>query len=361
MLRNPVPFYERDHRFRRSLELCGGRYPAFLFGARAGGILPVFHFQEVTLPHLEVYLVYLMENGYKTLTMDEAAEVISGKRVLREPSVVLHFDNAWASVWTVVAPLLRRYQMRAVTYAIPGRIQEAPATRAVWGKPGHDPDVDRSLNPFCNWAELRALANEGLVDIQSNTWSYGKIFSSEQFQRLILPETVLPLLEWPILHDPNEPFRKLSSSNVFHPLLPTRSRLSDALKHDVDASMVRRLHDDPNAAPFLFRQHFLQVETVEDREVAIRYELEQSRDELSARTGKSVRHVALPWGICGATAARLLPDSGYETAVADRIGGYRAIRPGQNPFRIMRLPHPYLRCLPGRSRRVYWRIHPPLA
>lgn len=357
MLRNPVPFYEREHRFRRSLELCSGRFPGFLFGARCGNILPVFHFQEVTLPYLETYLVYLMENGYRTLHADEAAEVIQGKRGLKEPSVLLHFDNAWGSLWTVVAPLLRRYNMKAVAYAIPGRIQDSPHLRPVWGQPGHDPDVDRSLNPFCSWRELKELANEGRIDIQSNTWSHGRIFCCDRFERLILPETVLPLLEWPILHDPGESFKRLSSSNVFHPLLPTRSRMSDAYKHDVDSSMVRRLHDDPNAAPYLFKQHFLQFETAEDRERAIRFELYQSREELAARIGKEIRHVALPWGVCGQVASKLIAETGYETAVAERVGGYRAIKPGQNPHRIMRLPHPYIRCLPGRARKRYWRVN----
>lgn len=356
MKRPAIPLREREHRFRRPLELIAGRYPPFLFGARVGRILPVFHFQSVSFSYLETYLVYLMENGYRTLNADELAEVIQGKRTLTEPSVVLHFDQAWASLWTVVAPLLRRYRMQAVAYVIPGRVQEAAETRPVWGKPGHDPDIDRSLNPFCTWAELRALAREGLVDLQSNTWSHGKIFCDDRFERLILPETVLPLLDWPILHDPGEPFQRLSSSNVFHPLLPTRSRLSDAFKHDVDPSMVRRLHDDPNAAPYLFRQHFLQIETEADREHAIRFELLRSREVLTERLGKPVRHVALPWGVCGSVAARLLPESGYETAVAERVGGFCAVRPGQNPFRIMRLPHVFLRCLPGRARKLYWRV-----
>jgi hypothetical protein len=357
MFGNPVPFHERENSLQRPLELLTGRYPAFLFGARVGAILPVFTFREVTLPYLETHLVYLMENGYRTLGADETAAFIRGELNLREPAVALHFDNTWASVWTVAAPLLRRYNMQATAFAIPGRVQEAETLRPVWGQPGHDPDVDHSQNPFCTWSELRALAAEGRISIQSNTWSHGKIFCSDRFERLILPETVLPLLSWPILSDPHEPLRRLSSSSVFHPLLPVRSRLSDALKHDVDPSVVQRIHDDPNAAPYLFRQYFLQIESQEDRDMAIRWEIHQARDELASRLKNPVRHLALPWGISGQSTRRLLQDSDYETVYADRVGGYRAAVPGQNPHRIMRLDHPFLRCLPGRNRKLYWRVH----
>jgi hypothetical protein len=356
MLRNPVPLIERENKFQKPLELLTGRYPAFLFGARLGNLLPVFTFRKVTLPYLEPFLVYLLENNYRTLGAGETAEYVLGKTGLKSPSVVLHFDNAWASLWTVVGPLLRRYNMRAVSFAIPGRIQDAAETRPVWGQPGHDPDVDRSKKPFCTWPELRALAAEGRIDIESNTWSHARIFCYDKFERLILPETVLPTLSWPVISDAGEPLKILSSTNVFHPLLPTRSRLSDALKHDVDSSMVRRIHDDPNAAPFLFRQHFLQIETPQEREDAIRFELGQSKAELEDKLGRPVKHLALPWGVCGSLTASLLSESGYETVFADRVGGYRAALPGQNPHRIMRLDHSYIPCLPGRLRKRYWRI-----
>ncbi len=356
MPRNPIPFTERKTSWRGPLDLATGRYPAFLFGGRVGRILPVFHFHEVTLPYLEPYLVYLLENGYRTWTSREMGEYIRGERKITEPTVVLCFDDAWASVWTVVAPLMRRYGMRCITYAIPGRIQDGVRLRPAWGQPGHDPDVDRSLNPFCTWQELKALADEGRVDIQSHTWSHGQIFCNDAFQRLILPETRMPLLSWPVISDPGEPLKRLSSSNVFHPLLPTRSRMSDALKHDVDPSVVRRIHDDPNAAPFLFRQHLTQVETSAERDAAIRFELDRSRKELEARIGQPVRQICFPWAVCGRVAECLLPLLGYETAIADQFGGFRACTPRSNPLRIMRLKHLYIRALPGRTRKLFWRI-----
>jgi hypothetical protein len=124
----------------------------------------------------------------------------------------------------------------------------------------------------------------------------------------------------------------------------------------VDLSVVARIHDDPDAAPYIFRQHFTQIETPADREDAIRRELMDSREEIGLRLGKEVRQFCFPWGVRGRVAAGLLADCGYTSAVVDRQGGIRLLRPGQPPFRIARLPSVYIRCLPGKGRKRIWRI-----
>lgn len=357
-MRNPVPLAERDSRLRTGLDLASGRVPGFLFGGGVGGRVPVFRFTSVTLPYLESHLVYLMENGYRTLSYAEFVDIMLERRKPSESSVLLTFDNGWGSLWTVAAPLLRRYGMRATAHIIPGRVPELPAVRPVWRQPGHDPDIDHSDNPFCSWTELKSLAEEGRIDIQSNSWSHAMVFSGDKFLKLIVPETRMPLLSWPVVSDPGEPLRRLSSSNVFHPLLPTRSRLSDAFKHDVDPSVVRRIHGDPDAAPYVFRQHLLQIETEQERDDAIRYELEQSRRDLEARLGISVRHIAFPWGIRGRVAEGMLSSAGYDTAFVSSPVTRHPFRPGKDPHRLSRLEGRYLRCLPGRRRKLYWRIRP---
>lgn len=354
--RNPIPFSERYTPLRGPLDLATGRYPSYLFGGPLRGHLPVFHFHEVTLPYLEPYLVYLYENGYQTWTSKEMGEVVRGTRPVKDKAVVLCFDDAWASVWTVVNLLLRRYNMRAITYAIPGRVRDAQMTRPIWGQPGHDAKIDSSDIPFCTWPELRALESEGRVDVQCHTWSHAQIFCSEEFKELVQEDTELPTLSWPLLSDYGEELRFLNKEHLYHPMLPTRSRMSNACKHDVDLSVINRIKDDPSAAPFIFKQHFTQIETKTERDEAIRYELTRSKEELESRLKSTIRQICFPWAVCGSVAERMTVEAGYETAVADRVGGFRACVSAQNPFRIMRLKHQYIRCLPGRSRELYWRI-----
>ncbi|MGA0332525.1 MAG: polysaccharide deacetylase family protein [Kiritimatiellia bacterium] len=356
-MKNPIPFIERDSFWREKAELAAGKWPSFVFGFGKGKGLPLFRFSRVTRQELEPCLIYLMENGYRTVQAAEMEEILQGKRTPGPREVGLCFDHAWASLWTVAAPLLERYDFRAVVYAIPGRIPDLETVRPVWGQQGHDPAVDFTDTPFCSWLELKILQERGRVDVQSNSWSHGKIFSHDKFLKLVLPETNFPYLSWPLINDPGEKLRFLSRSHVFHPILPMRSRLSDGLRHVVDNLVVKAIHDDPDAAPFLFKKYFLQIETEAEREAAIRHELLRSREELEKRLGKPVQQICFPWGVCGKVAAGLLEECGYRSAVAERTAGKLYLQPGQDPFRIGRLPYPYIRALPGRPRKLYLRIH----
>ena len=44
---------------------------------------------------------------------------------------------------------------------------------------------------------------------------------------------------------------------------------------------------------------------------------------------------------------------GFETAVANRLPGMYAIRQGDDPFFLKRLPHRHLFALPGKGRRAF--------
>lgn len=356
-MKNPIPFNERENIWQEKTDLFAGKWPGFVFGMGIGKLLPVFRFSRVTRPSLEPYLIYLMENGYQTLQAADMEAVLTGERALGTKEVVLCFDHAWASLWTVAAPLLERYNLRAITYAIPGRIPDLPVIRPVWGQPAHDQDVDRTESPFCSWAELQALEAQGRVDVQSNSWSHGMIFSHSKFLRLVQPETQLPTLSWPLLSDHGQKLTFLSRKYISHPILPMRSRLSDGMRHEVDPLVVTAIHDDPDAAPYLFKKYFLQIETAAERESAIAHELQHSREVLEKNLNKRVHQFCFPWGVCGKVATSLIEGCGYQSAIAERSAPKFSLVPGQAPFRIGRLPYAYIRSLPGRSRKLYLRIH----
>ena len=105
-MRSGVPFAERGGALRGLLDLATGCYPAFLFGGSLRGVLPVFHFHEVTRTGLEPRLQHLAENGYRTVTCDEIARLVVNGVDPGPRAVALTFDDAWTSVWTVAGPLL---------------------------------------------------------------------------------------------------------------------------------------------------------------------------------------------------------------------------------------------------------------
>jgi peptidoglycan/xylan/chitin deacetylase (PgdA/CDA1 family) len=366
-----VPFAERGGRLRGVIDLVTGTYPAFLFGGRIGPQLPVFHIHEVTPGTLEPFLRHVAENGYRTLVGDDIASYLKTGRLPADRSIALTFDDARASVWTVAAPLLRRYGLRAITFAIPGRVQDADAVRLTMddgiGAPGSE---DESNVPFATWPELKALHASGVIDVQSHTLTHAPIFCSSAPVGFVTPAFARePLLDRPMLSVGAEP-EWLAPTALGAPLYARRSRMSDARRFLVAPAVVERtcayvaanggasFFDRPGwegALRGLLPDTQGTFESEEAQEREIERELIESRLVLDDKLGRgTVRHLALPWGVSGERTRRLLDRAGYLTAFAERIFHPKRIRAGDDPFWLMRLNGKFIPCLPGRGRRTFF-------
>lgn len=362
-----IPFQERKSKWRGLLDAVSGCYPRFLTGGSLGNILPVFHFHDVTAEYLEPYFIYLAENGYKTVVSDAIGKFVREGVSPGDRSVVLSFDDALASLWTDVAPLLKTYGFQAITYVVPGRINDAEAVRPTIDTRSRDIDDLMFIDdPFVTWAELKTLAGYGAVDIQSHTYSHAKIFCSDALNGFLNPGSNISMLSRPILTFGEKPVFA-TEDMLGCPLYPTRSRMSDALRYiDDDRARVRCLHhvrESGHTDYFkgdswyedlkeLAQDAKGRFETEQERADSIRGELTRAKEMIEHKLCLgSVRQVCMPWGICGKVAEGIAKDVGYETVVADELWGKRFVVAGGNPYRIMRLKHDYIYCLPGSGRK----------
>jgi polysaccharide deacetylase len=347
-----IPFAERGGAVRGMLDLATGCYPAFLFGGPIGDQLPVFHFHEVTREWLEPRLQYLVENGYHTVTCEEIWRlVIDGVRP-GPRAVALTFDDAWASAYTVARPLLAQHGLRAILFAIPGRVAEHPGD-----------------SPFVTWAQLRELQAGGVFDVQSHTRSHAMIFGGDEVVDFVSPDYARePLLNHPVT-SMNGRIEAIDTEALGTPLYVRRSRMSDARRFFADDAAADRCRDHVarkggraffdrpgwrRELQTLVRAGRGRFETDDTREAAIRAELADARAILNDRLRTtSVRHVALPWGVAGAIARRAVEATGHVTAFAERPLRRRGVRAGDDRFELMRLSGRYVTCLPGRGRRWF--------
>ena len=95
---------------------------------------------------LERQLQYLQDNGYETIFLEDLAHVEQYKK-----PIILTFDDGYDDNYTLLLPLLQKYNMKATIFMIAGDI----------GKP------HKLTRP-----QLRELAQSGLVSIQSHGWSH---------------------------------------------------------------------------------------------------------------------------------------------------------------------------------------------
>ncbi len=363
-----VPFGERGGRARGALDLLSGRYPAFVLGGRVGDILPVFHFHQTTSAELEPKLQHLADNGYRTVTSREVHALVRDRAAPPPRSIVLAFDDAWSSLWTVVGPLLRRYDMRAIVYAIAARINEAVSCRPTIDSVTIDAAaLDTGPEPFVTWPELRRLHEEGLIDVQSHTRTHSMIFGAPALVDFVSPGfRDESMLNRPRL-DRDGPPRFLDPAILGAPLYVRRSAMSDALRffpdqaaHDrsvahVSANGGARFFDRPD-----WRSELRAIageprgtsQTEHDRDRVIESELRGGREELEARLpGHQVDHICLPWGVAGRATRHALERCGYRTAFANRFRGRFAVAAGDDPYALKRLHNRYILALPGHGRR----------
>jgi peptidoglycan/xylan/chitin deacetylase (PgdA/CDA1 family) len=364
-----APFDEQGGRLRGVLDLAAGRYPGFLFGRPVGDILPIFHFHETTPAALEPAFAYLRDNNYRTVGTDALVRFVRDGKHPGPGSVMLNFDDAWASLWLVVGPLLAKYGLSAVTFAIPGRLADAAAVRSTLSDGPVDADAaDRAQNPFVTWPELRALASSGRVEVQSHSWSHSMIFSAREPLGVVTPEFASePVLVRPRLNVTGAPVF-LEPAQLGHPLYARRSRLSGArrfLPDEAACAALEQFITDQGGAAFFARSDADAVlramlaaiggawESDADRLTAIDEELVRAREELEARLAAPVRHVCLPWGVTSPDTLAALERLGFLTAIANRRAGRLAVSAGDDPFFLKRLHSRHIFALPGRGRRVF--------
>jgi peptidoglycan/xylan/chitin deacetylase (PgdA/CDA1 family) len=359
-----VPFAERGGTLRGLLDLATGRYPLFLFGGPMGRLLPVFHLHEVTAASFEPQLRFLADRGYRTVTSDAIARFVRDGRHPGAGTVALCFDDARASLWTVAAPLLRRYQFQAITYAIPGRIEPADAPRPTLDTDPVVADHATPGSPFVTWPELEALHASGTIDVQSHTYAHASMFCDAAIVGFVAPAyAARDPLDRPVISVAGEPVF-LEPGSLGAPLFLQRSRMSDARRFIPRPDLTERCQSlaAVRGGPAFFERPDWTTELTraagpaggtwesdEDRQRAIADELDRSRAVLADRLrGSSIRHLCFPWGVGGAIAREAARRVGYETAFSERLFGFRAVRRGDDPYRLMRLNGKFITRLPGR-------------
>ena len=368
-----IPFTERSGKVRNLVDAFTTIYPRFTFGGALGNILPVFHFHEVSAASLEARLLYLAENGYRTVTSEAISCFVHRAVHPGRRAVALCFDDAWASLWTVAAPLLRKYGFSAITFAIPGRITGENILRPTIEDGMVQPEMpDRSEQPFVTWLELRALHASGVIDVQCHTLSHSQVFCSSQTIGFVTPEyEKSSLLSRPLVSQ-GEDLSFLKPSDLGAPLYPQRSRMSDGLRFFEDVDVRNRCQAYVAAAggkDFFIRPAWRKelgsllkisagvYESSARRDEAILEELVLGRRLLNERLNTdSVRHICFPWMTAGEAARQALKRAGFETAFSNRVFGLRAVKAGDHPYQLMRLSNDFIFCLPGSGRRFFrWR------
>jgi peptidoglycan/xylan/chitin deacetylase (PgdA/CDA1 family) len=373
--------FDLRRRLRRMIEknraearaIVSGQLPRFLFASGNHAVPdepPVFVFHDVQPDTFERQLRYLVDNGYRTLDLDEYGAAAGKGRPKR--SVLLTFDDATWTFWAYAFPLLLKYDCTAVLYAVPSIVERDPERHPNLRDVRQGDATASALNsrectaPICSWRELQEMQATGRVDVQSHSLHHARIAVAERLIDIQSPERSfyyrnlnLPLSILDSEDDPERPLRPGA------PIFGYDSRMSGRSRYLESESMVRSamaMVEDGGGEEFFRRPgwrrklsslirrehrkapgHF---ESTQETLRAVRRQFADSRRMLEEGLNKPVRHFAYPWSIGSAVADDLAGEAGYQTvaygpAIPRRHSETRALQ---------RLDEAYLLRLPGRGR-----------
>lgn len=334
---------------RTAARVSRTRYPGFIFGLPVTrGEIPVFTYHDVETQDFARDLEFLRSNGYRTLSLEEYLVARNGGRRPAR-AVLLTFDDARKSFWTVALPLLRTFDARAVLFAPTFWIQD---------------------DLFMSWQEVRACVESGLVDVQSHAHRHALVATSPQLVDFAHPAALerFDIYDWPMrdLHGVEELGRPAPGTPIYRsmPLLSAERRyvengeLTQACREFVQRNGGDEFFRQPDWRQRLTDEHRRLGERMRGRfmdeqafQALVASEFELSREQFRKHLACPPTSIAYPWMLGSRLSLELASRHGLRTAFGVALD-YRAERRRAHlPIPVFgRLKCDWLQFLPGQHR-----------
>jgi polysaccharide deacetylase len=340
---------------RTAARVSRTRYPGFIFGLPlARDEIPVFTYHDVETQVFVRDLEFLHANGYRTLSLEEYLSARNGgHRPTR--AVMLTFDDARKSFWTVAMPLLRTFDARAVLF-VPTYWMSTPS------QPADD--------LFMSWPEVRACVESGLVDVQSHAHRHALVATAPQLIDFAHPQALarFDIYDWPMrdIDGVEELGRPAPGTPIYRsaPLLSAtrrfveNSEITQACRELVERHGVEHFFAQPHWRQQLEHLHRQLSERLlghyQDADAfraLVASEFELSREQFRKHLGSAPNCIAYPWMLGSGLSLELAKRHGIRTAFGVALDYGAERRRAQLPLPVFgRLKCDWLQFLPGRKR-----------
>jgi len=367
------------------LEIFTGCHPHFVWENTQNELtrhIPVFLFHTVRPDEFEEKLKFLSDNGYTTVSADDAGRIISGEDFVRPRSVMLTFDDGRKSLWSVAFPLLQKYGFKATAFINPGQVSPEYCMSPRLGDPGLNDTLnawieqcDTSETPVISWQEARIMQETGVVDMQCHMDTHLRVPVKPVIETFLNPgmiERYYFKFEIPLM--PGVPPGKEGCWNQLGaPVYTSSPGHMDRPMYIEDSALRRECVNyvaRHGGGEFFLNRHWKgklrdivkqfkknhgstgKYESAGDMRKRIFDNAARAKEKIESQLqGKPVRHLSFPWGRGCGLAVRLLKEAGYLSAYWRIIPRKPLNRAGDNPFFLVRLKHDFIWRLPGKGRK----------
>lgn len=334
-----------------------------------GRTIPDWEWSFLTVPAriFDDHLKRLSKAGYRSVSLKDLYEYVSGRQMLPEKSVVLTFDDGYVDNWTYAAPLLKKYGFTATVFVNPEFVDPRPLIRPTLEDVWNGPIAEEALEVrgFMSWEELKKANESGVLSVQSHLMTHTWYPVSPEVIDFRHPGDVCYWLDWNAASE-YKPFYLQGDSKTVAPLgapIYKNAKSMEAIRYfpdpdeaDVLASYVMAnggasFFTNKDWRDTLYKQLSLfrgrkgikgRKETTEERRKRIVYELTESKRLIEERLGAKVDFMAWPGG--GYDAEAMEMSLGIYKSVTlssgDRSGARN--RPGDDPGKVKRIGAPHI-------------------
>jgi hypothetical protein len=371
--------------FTTELKSIFSGYPKFIFSPNNHSFfegIPVFVYHSIDPVLFENHLLYLKNNGFKTLNIYEFFNVIQKKKdSFNRKSILLTIDDCRSSVWRYAYPLLKKHNMNAVVFIIPGWTGENKARKNLFdvfdGKSNFE-EIDK-IDPYdrtlCTWQEISEMYNSSLINIESHTLFHREVFKSTKiFDFLTEDKSYLPYnfsasaylnildvdreikkedyLGLPLFE--TSPLMlagpKISISEEFMALCKKIYNRNNSQGSKWQNEIKNLVSDSPKVKHYFNSQSDSLNDVYEDLKKA--KELIQKRLDVNAGN-----HLCLPWTIGNSITIGIAKELGIKSCFWGVLKNKRINKPGDNPYFISRVKNDFISRLPGKNRKSLFSIY----
>lgn len=111
----------------------------------------------MTAGRLEEHFKYLKDNGYTAITMQQYKDYVENNKPLPSKPIMITFDDGNDSMYTVIYPILKKYNFPALYSIIFSFMEQAP-----------NPAL---IEKMVSWEQLKEMEDSGLVTVASHTYA----------------------------------------------------------------------------------------------------------------------------------------------------------------------------------------------
>lgn len=144
----------------------------------------------------EAFLQYLHSRGYRTVFVKDLIESKLKGRPWPKRSIALTFDDGYLDNWTIVHPLLKKYQFCATVFVSVDFVDPRPVVRKQIIDIQREKGNGDLWNGYLSWQEMKEAEASRILDIQSHAMNHTWYFTSGRIVDFYYPGAKYPWLAW---------------------------------------------------------------------------------------------------------------------------------------------------------------------